>query len=67
MDTATQAALALLGRLLDRGLIPKETWAAAGKPRRRYRGLPELNAPNRTKKLPLGAFFFALIGRAVPS
>ena len=29
MDTATQAALALLGRLLDRGLIPKETWAAA--------------------------------------
>ena len=29
METATQAALALLGRLLDRGLIPKETWAAA--------------------------------------
>ena len=29
MDAATQAALALLGRLLDRGLIPKETWAAA--------------------------------------
>ena len=29
MDAATQAALALLGRLLDRGLITKETWAAA--------------------------------------
>ena len=28
MDAATQAALALLGRLLDQGLIPKETWAA---------------------------------------
>ena len=45
METTTQAALALLGRLLDRGLITKETWAAAWEALEKRRGKEGAHGP----------------------
>ena len=45
MDTAAQSALALLGRLLDRGLITKETWASAREALEKRRGQEGAQGP----------------------